>query len=118
MKILYVEDNPDAVHPIQRIASYLHYEFLVAETIADGMILLSKTPNLVLVDMMLPDGNAIDFTQQARKLSATLPIIVVTGITTEGEREACLAAGATAYYIKPLDIDVLISLFRSYADDS
>lgn len=116
MKILYIEDNPDAVHPIQRIADHFHYDLLGAETIADGLAMLANVPDLVLVDMLLPDGDAISFIRQARLLAPSLPIIVVTGIATEGERETCLAAGCTDYYIKPIDVNVLIALFKHYAD--
>jgi DNA-binding response OmpR family regulator len=114
MKILYVEDNPDAVHPIRRIATYIGAEFLTTDTIEEGLRLLRQQPTLVLHDMMLPDGDAIKFIRQARLQGSTVPIIVMSGFSPEGESEACLAAGATAYYTKPVDVDVLVALFRKY----
>ena len=118
MKILYIEDNLDAVHPIQRIASHFGYDLLLAETVVGGLSLLAEAPTLVLADMLLPDGDAIDFIRQARLISATVPIIVVTGVATDGEREACLEVGCTDYYIKPIEVDTLIALFKRYADEA
>lgn len=115
MKLLYVEDNGDAVHPIRRIANFLQHDFLVAPTVSGGLELLAERPYLVLVDMALPDGDALDFLCRARQIAPAVPIIVLTGIATQGEREACFAAGCTDYYVKPVDVEVLMALFRRYA---
>ena len=117
MKILYVEDNPDAVSSIRRITSHFNYDLLVADTVEKGLTLLSERPNLVLADMLLPDGDAIKFVSQARPQWATLPIIIVTGYAPDGEREACFAAGCTDYFIKPVDVTVLIALFKRYSSE-
>ena len=79
MKIVYVEDNPDSIHPIERIISYLGYELLVADTIECGLAKLNEQPMFVLVDMLLPDGDAIAFTKKARLQWPTLPIIILSG---------------------------------------
>src|ERR1700694_332825 len=115
MKVLYIEDNQDAVPHIQRVVEHLNYEFLLAETVAEGLAMLQQVPDLVLVDMILPDGDAIEFTRRARMVSTTVPIVVITGIVEDGEREICLAAGANEYYVKPMEIDALIALFKRYA---
>jgi len=115
MKILYIEDDPDSIHPIERIASYLGYELLVADTVAYGLEQLSALPDLVMVDMLLPDGDAITFTKKARLQWPALPIVILSGYADRGEREACFMAGCTDYYIKLPDIDILMALFKHYA---
>ena len=116
MKILYVEDNPESIYPIKRITDHFGHELLVGEDIKRGLALLSERPDLVLTDMLLPDGDAITFTKQARSQWPTLPIIILTGFAMKGEREACFLAGCTDYYIKPVDVGVLIGLFKHYSE--
>ena len=114
MKILYIEDNPESIYSVKRIADYFKHELLVGENIRRGLELLNEQPRLVLIDMLLPDGDAIAFTKQARDRWPTLPIIVLTGFAMKGEREACFEAGCTDYYIKPIDMAVLIKIFNHY----
>ena len=116
MKILYIEDDPDSIHPIERITSYLGYELLVANTIERGLAMLNERVYLVLADMLLPDGDAITFTKQARPQWPTLPIIILSGYANKGEREACFEAGCTEYYIKLPNVDVLMALFKHYCE--
>jgi CheY-like chemotaxis protein len=118
MNILYVEDNRDAVSTTQRITTHFRHQLLVAETIAGGLALLDARPDLVLLDMLLPDGDAIQFLHEARKRFATLPIIVLTGYAIDGEQEKCFAAGCTDYFIKPMDVKTLIALFQRYSLDA
>ena len=116
MKIVYVEDNPDSIHPIERIISYLGYELLVADTIECGLAKLNEQPMFVLVDMLLPDGDAIVFTKKARMQWPTLPIIILSGCANKGEREACFEAGCTDYYIKLPNVDILVAIFKRYSE--
>lgn len=115
LRILYVEDNPDALRPIQRIAMLEGYELFTAETIVDGLALMRvHRPTLVLVDMLLPDGDGTEFTQQARIRGFVCPIIIITGYAIQGEREACFAAGCTEFLVKPVEVSTFIDLFNRY----
>jgi len=56
MKILYLEDNDEAVITIRRITAHYKHTLLVADSIEAGLSMLDEQPDLVLADMMLIDG--------------------------------------------------------------
>jgi two-component system capsular synthesis sensor histidine kinase RcsC len=115
LRILYVEDNPDSIQPVKRIANHEGYELYTADTVKAGIsIMQNHSPTLVLLDMQLPDGTAVDFTRQVREQGSTCPIVVITGYTIQKERDACFAAGCTDFLIKPVEVHTFIELFRHY----
>ncbi len=118
LRILYVEDNPEALRPVQRIAALEGYELITTETIAAALSLLhTYMPTLILVDSLLPDGDGTDFTKWARAQGFTGPIINITGYAIQGEQEACFAAGCTEFLVKPVGMSAYIELFKRYDSD-
>lgn len=75
--------------------------------------------DVVLMDMMMPELDGYETTKQIRAMPAykNLPILAVTAKAIMGDREKCIAAGASDYISKPVDIDQLISLLRVWLYD-
>jgi CheY-like chemotaxis protein len=91
-------------------------EVLSAESGQEGIDLLDATPNIdiALIDIMMPDLDGYETIRRIRADGrfAELPIIALTAKAMRGDRESCIAAGATEYISKPVDIDQLVSMLR------
>jgi DNA-binding response OmpR family regulator len=86
---------------------------------ADGEAALQAVvearPQLLLVDYGLPDMEGDDLIQRLRAVTAA-PLIVISGYTDPGHKDAAMAAGATEYISKPFDGEVIVELCRSLLD--
>jgi CheY-like chemotaxis protein len=87
-----------------------------AENGRGGIDLLEKDPDIevVLMDIMMPEMDGYDTMRAIRKNDRfkTLPIITLTAKAMKGDRDKCLAAGASDYITKPVDVAQLLSLMR------
>ena len=111
--IVYIEDNQSNVVLMQSVlASRPGLKLLRAATGAEGLALIQRTkPDLVLLDLHLPDMNGEEVLRRLRRTAgfADLPVIVVTADATAAAENRLRAAGATAHLTKPLDIRHLMS---------
>lgn len=108
IRVLYIEDNPDNRLLVQRVLMAEGYQVLVASNATDGLKLAeSEHPNLILVDINMPEVDGYTLTGQLRKIPhlARVPIIALTANVMKGDREKTLAAGCDGYIQKPIDID-------------
>ncbi len=87
----------------------------------EALKVLSENPkvDVVLMDMMMPELDGYQTTTLIREMPAykNLPILAVTAKAMMGDREKCIAAGASDYISKPVDVDQLISLLRVWLYD-
>lgn len=108
MRILLVEDNiqlGDAVCE-QMISDGHAIDHML--NLKDAFGCLSTTSyDLVLLDMMLPDGKGLDFLQRIRQDNNTSPVIILTALDQISDRISGLNAGADDYLVKPFDLSEL-----------
>lgn len=114
MQILYIEDTRSNIHVIERLALAQGYQLLVAMNGAEGLLLARKCPDLVLIDISLPDIDGLAVTRQMRLFLPETPIIALTAHALSDDRGKCLAAGCTDYLAKPYRITTLIELIERY----
>lgn len=108
--ILYVEDNRENRMLIRRVLTAEGYEMVEAAGAAEAMqILNSARPDLILMDVNMPETDGYTLTAQIKALPAfaQIPIIAVTANVMRGDRERSLQAGCDGYIQKPIDIDIL-----------
>ena len=91
-------------------------DVLTATTGSEAIQILGCTPGvaIVLMDIMMPEMDGYETMEVIRANPAfrRLPIIALTAKAMKGDREKSIAAGASDYITKPVDIDQLVSLMR------
>lgn len=108
--ILYVEDNQDNRTLIRRILQAEGFNVLEARDATHALDVLNSTiPNLILMDINMPDIDGYTLTSQIKSMPGMqdIPIIAVTANVMRGDRERTLEAGCDGYIQKPIDVDAL-----------
>ncbi len=108
--VLYIEDNYDNRLLIRRVLEADGYRVFEAEDGLEGIkFLQSETPDLVLMDINLPEIDGYEVTKRLKQLPSMtkIPVIAMTANVMKGDREKTLAAGCDGYIPKPVDIDAL-----------
>ena len=98
--ILLVEDEVSITEPLAEALRSEGFETQVAGTVAEALELARRDPDLVLLDLMLPDGSGFDVCRELRKRSQ-VPIIMLTARGEEADRVVGLELGADDYVVKP-----------------
>ncbi len=110
--VLYIEDNATNAEVMRGILLQRpHVELEVAGTAADGMAALrARRPDLVLLDMHLPDLDGLELLRQlkADPALASLPVVVVSADALQSSTRQALADGAEHYLTKPVDVPSLL----------
>jgi two-component system response regulator MprA len=112
-KILVIEDEPEIAYLVKRGLALKGFEVEVAHTGNQGLeIALSRYPDLVVLDLMLPDADGIDICRELRA-SGDMGIVILTARTVVGERVRGLEAGADDYLPKPFAFEELLARIRA-----
>ena len=110
MLILLVEDDQALAMGTEYALKAEKYEVMVAKNLAVAKECFEKRiPDLVLLDVMLPDGNGFDFLQQIRKSYEHVPVIFLTAVSDEVNVVQGLDLGADDYVAKPYRVKELMS---------
>ncbi len=122
-KILVVEDNETDRRLLNAILSASGYVVLIAETGASVIKLAQreerKEPDLILLDIRLPDISGLEVARMLKSAPSTcnIPIIAVTAYAMPGDAQKVMESGCNAYVSKPInvrDLTVLVETFLSW----
>jgi DNA-binding response OmpR family regulator len=114
--VLAVEDDPDLSRLLQFMLKQEKFEARTAMNRDEVVAELRKlpSPDLVLLDVMLPDANGFDILARMKQHPAlkVIPVIMLTGEATRENVVRGLAGGADGYITKPFDVAVLRSAVK------
>ena len=112
--VLIVDDDLRNIFALSSVLERQQMKVLFAENGRDGIEVLEKDPSIeiVLMDIMMPEMDGYDTMRAIREIPKFrgLPIITLTAKAMKGDRDKCLAAGASVYITKPVDVAQLLSL--------
>ena len=115
-RILVVEDDVRNIFALSSVLEPLGGSIVIARNGREALARLNAPPfpDIVLMDIMMPEMDGIEATQEIRKNPELrdLPIIALTAKAMPDDQQKCLAAGANDYVTKPIDVDKLVSLIR------
>ncbi len=110
--VLLVEDEPQMRRFIRASLTAHGYRLVEATTLGEAETLArSHNPELILLDLALPDGDGIAFTPKLRSWSK-VPVIVISARGREDDKVAALDAGADDYLTKPFGVNELLARMR------
>ena len=110
--ILVVEDDPPIRNLIVTTLKTHNYRYLTAPRGADAVLQASShNPDVVFLDLGLPDMDGIDVIRQIRSWS-NMPIIIISARSEDSDKIEALDAGADDYLTKPFSVDELLSRLR------
>jgi two-component system, cell cycle response regulator DivK len=119
-KILIVEDNELSRDMLSRRLRRKGYEVLVATDGQEGIAMAQRElPDLVLMDLSLPDLDGWEATRRLKTdvKTANIPVIALTAHAMSGDREKALDAGCDEYDTKPIDLRRLLSKMVRFVED-
>jgi two-component system KDP operon response regulator KdpE len=110
--VLLIEDEPPMRRFLKAAMDNQPYRLIEAETMRTGLAMAaSHNPDLILLDLGLPDGDGVDATRRIREWTKT-PIIVLSARGLEPDKIAALDAGADDYLTKPFSVGELLARMR------
>ena len=108
--VLLVEDDPALRFGIGGTLRRIGFEVHEADSCATAMRAFSNRPDVVVMDLRLPDGDAMELLPRLRELDPSVPVFIVTGFGTIDLAVRAVKAGAEDFLTKPVDPTVLGSV--------
>ena len=112
-KILVIEDEKSISHFISTVLNNNGYEAMQAQTGEEALSMISShCPDLVILDLGLPDMDGLEVLQKLRSWS-DVPVIIISARTKEQEKVSALDLGADDYITKPFGTGELMARIRT-----
>ena len=113
-KILVIEDENNIRSFAKAILEANKYQVITADTCRNGITMFSShRPDLVLLDLGLPDKDGLEFIRTVRMQQETIPVLVLSARTGEQDKVEALDSGANDYITKPFSTAELLARVRA-----
>jgi len=116
--ILIIDDDSRNIFALSAVLKAKGFQSTAASGMDEAFAMLhgNHSVDVILIDMMMPgmDGyEAIPKLKNTKELKS-IPVVAVTAQAMKGDREKCLAVGADGYVSKPVDVDLLLNVLKSF----
>jgi DNA-binding response OmpR family regulator len=114
--VLIIDDSGTSLLLMEWILQNEGYGTQLAESVADGIALLKDNkPDLILLDLQMPDVSGFDFLKMRDELNlVNTPILIISALDTPENIKITKNSGASDFIPKPIKTDVLIAKVKSY----
>ncbi|HEY1623153.1 MAG TPA: response regulator transcription factor [Streptosporangiaceae bacterium] len=113
-RLLVVEDDPGIADLLSDALSFAGFEVRTAATAADALReVAARPPDLIVLDIMLPDSDGFDVLKRIRGQSSSLPVVFLSARDGVADRVAGLDLGAADYVVKPFSMDEVLARIRA-----
>jgi DNA-binding response OmpR family regulator len=112
-RVLIVEDERSLLHNLVRGLQEEEYDVVPAASVGEAREAMAKPPDVLVLDLMLPDGSGLELLRQLRGEGFQQPILVLTARDSVDDRVEGLDAGADDYLVKPFSFDELLARLRA-----
>ena len=115
IKILVSEDNPDIRKILVMRLEINGYDVIQAQDGEEAVDKIKKeSPDLVILDLMMPKMSGFEVCRMIKfdDKYKDMPIIVLSALDQQADREKAIEAGADAYFIKPFDLELLLNKIK------
>jgi len=112
-----VEDNEDNLEMISSYLEIFNYRLCIARDGLEAIEIAQECePNLILMDIQMPNLDGLEATRIIKSQSNlhSIPIIALTALAMQGDREKCLQAGCDDYLTKPIKLKKLIEIINQH----
>ena len=116
-RILIIEDNESNLYLTRFILEKNGYQVIEAREGIQGVELAkNEKPDLIIMDIQLPDINGLEAVRRIRdsKADHEIPIVALTSYAMVGDREKALAAGCNGYIEKPINPDTFMAEIKEF----
>ena len=114
-KILVVDDSPTEIFQFKEMLEGLGHEVITADNGRDGVqMAVNEQPDVVLMDIVMPDMNGFQATRQIARGADTkhIPVIIISSKNQETDKVWGQRQGAKGYITKPVDTSELVSVMQ------
>ncbi|MCB0153358.1 MAG: response regulator [Anaerolineae bacterium] len=116
-KILYIDDDENNMRLMKRVLEADGYQVALAANGLTGLMQANKErPDLVLLDLYMPDMNGHEVARCLRRMETTrtVPIVIVSASSSPRDKLLSIQVGCDGYITKPINVDVIASQIASF----
>lgn len=113
-KVLVVDDDPDILKVVSAFLELENFKVLTAQTLTEAkQIFESESPDLIILDIMLPDGYGLDWLKEIKNFYSTTPVILLTAKGSVSDKVIGFELGADDYLAKPFEPLELVARIKA-----